>query len=183
MRINGFRELADELDRVAHTFDPEEYREAISAGIDEALDEQIVDMMRTRARRHVTREAAQSIGHESGSWHGDTYHHTVGATDDLVKYHEFGTGGQADGNGRVTGTTYDGRPGYHIYPSSKQALAIPSRRWTGPSYMVNRDENNVVLNYVVHPGVSGKHFMQNTLEHNSDVIRGYILNEIRKRQE
>lgn len=174
MQITGFDDLADELDEIANAFDRMQSRAgteadahgAIEEGVSRAMERVIVPEAKREGRRHVPAKDAETIDHERGEWSADRYRHYFYATSDLVKYHEFGTGRDA-GNG-----------GYVIRPNGDYPLGIPASRWTGPNHMVNGDTGKVHLEYVVHPGVRGKHFMQRALQDNANRTRGYILSQI-----
>jgi hypothetical protein len=179
----GFGELADELEELANRFDSiqrgEDARDAIEDGVYRALDQEIVPEAQSRAERHVGSGRARTITHRYGEWSAGRYRHYYYATDDIVRYHEFGTGGHAGpGHGTVDGRTHDGRPGYIIRPRGNYPLGIPAQDWNGPNWMVNSKSGKVHLEYVVHPGVRGKHFMEQALRDNQQELSGYILSQI-----
>lgn len=187
-RVSGFEELADELEELSNAFDRIQSRKgtdadasgAIEEGVRRAMDREIVPEAQREARQHVPTQDAQTISHERGEWAADRYRHFFYATSDLVRYHEFGTGGRATdpAKGTTEGTDFRGRPGYIIRPRGDYPLGIPDSRWNGPNWMVNSNTGKVHFEYVVHPGVHAKHFMRRALEDNAQEMRGFILAQI-----
>lgn len=165
----GFHELEEELEDLAEDFEeaaeaergnftyqnPRDQnkfvsvKDAIAAGVDEAMDN-IVSDARLRAENYVPEEDARQIFHRTMDWRGDEYSHRYFSTSDLVKYHEFGTG-------------LDGPSGrrYIIEPDDEEAL----------SFYWEKAGRVVTFEYVMHPGVQGKHFMEKALDVGEHAIK------------
>jgi len=195
--FSGFRDLADEMQKLADYYrsrkgsaqgrDPDTGQFAspkprIRKGIDRAMEEVVVPQARTDAEESVPAYSAMTIDHESLEWKDEVYRHRYYATDDLVRYHEFGTSTKANDKSKATISTFpNGQRGYRI-PSEGKA-AIPAEEWDGPPEMVYRDgdgKDAVIFDYVVHPGVAEQRFMRDALDHNSLTIEEYIANELDK---
>lgn len=202
-RISGFEELSDKLEELADKFDtragsqtprdPEtgqfrskagrfDPKNRIMSGVHNAVEDHVVPQARTDAAKHVPPEDARTIKHESRGWSGDRYRHSFYSTSDLVKYHEFGTSTKAQDRSRATIDTFpNGETGYRIPAPPKQYAAIPASEWNGPDWMIYTDgdgQDAVIFDYVVHPGVSNKRFMQRALEQNIWAIREYVADEL-----
>lgn len=129
-------------------------KQSIGDGIEDAMTDDengIVSQAKKRASSHVTREAVESIQYERGSWNA----HRFGATHELIKYHEYGTGTKADDSSKATINAPDGT-GYVIPLDGYDSLPF------GPDAVGQMQELD--FQFVVHPGVRGKHFMQKALE-------------------
>jgi HK97 gp10 family phage protein len=175
--ITGFEDLADQIEELADNFDSmaerhgvETARQAIADGISDAMEERVVPEAKRMApegdwedhhhkndrerERASPGHLADSIDHEQVGWVGDTYRHKYGSTSDYeyVKVQEFGTH----------------KTNYTITPNGDYPL----------SFMDNGEP--VVVEYVVHPGVEGSHFMENALQNNTNEINGYVGNAIQR---
>jgi len=185
--FTGFHELSEDLSVLAEHF-REEYRrsmndpetgeftstkEAIESGINSAMED-IVRMSRQRARKHVG-ERAESIDHESMGWVGkNDYLHKFYSESDIVAFHEFGTGTEAEHPrypGTVNAVNASGNRGYLIEPTGDNPLAFDIGGHT------------VVVEYVVHPGVEAQHFMEQTLRRNTSHIKDEVINALENRFE
>lgn len=184
-----FRELGDKLQELADQFkqrgtgrisgsgqadglfvSPQGFdaKRRIGAGINDAMNEQgtgIVDQAEQRASRHVPREAAATIQHKQIAWN----RHQFGATHELVKYHEYGTSTKADDTARATINAPDGN-GYVIPIDGYDSLPF------GPDQVAMMDEMN--FQFVVHPGVEGKHFLRDTLRGNTWLIEEKVAEQL-----
>lgn len=193
--IHGFEEFEEELRGLARRFeqaaekranvsdelvrarDPSgkftTFREAIAIGIGQALRKDAIPQAEPEARQYLPNSADRGrspdpqIGQESAGWQGDRYTHYFYSTNDLVKHHEFGTG-QHSARGTVEGTGTAG-PGYYIRPTDADALVF---NWEKKGGM------KVAFQYVVHPGVKGKHFMQRALRGSTDTMKREIASQI-----
>jgi len=190
-RVRGFKELSRKLEALADQFesraggpgrDPntgkfQSAKPRIKKGIDRAMDDRVVPDARSGARPHVPDGHHRQIYHDSEGWKGDIYRHYMYSTSDLVKYHEFGTSTKAQDRSKAT---INEPGGYRIDPDGKP-VAIPADQWTGPDFMVYTDGDGpdaVFFDYVVHPGVSSKRFMQRALNTNVITIEERVADEL-----
>lgn len=185
-RIDGFDELSRKLDELADYFgaetkgrisgagraggrfiSPDGYRvkQRIGQGVADAMENGVVPDAKARASRHVTGEAVESIQYEQVSWN----EHRFGATHDLVKYHEYGTSTRAEDKARAT-INAPGGDGYVIPLDGYDSLPF------GPDAVSMMDELN--FQFVVHPGVRGKHFMRDALDGNTWLIEEKVAEEL-----
>lgn len=173
--INGFRDLAVEIDEIANQFeemvDKHETNTAYDAmedGVSKAFDDVVRDA-KERAKRHVPEDEAEKIHHESRGWLGDEYRHDMEADSVIVASHEFGSGLESlKGRGTVD---VPGR-GYFIpKPLSKGPIRLEN-------HPADSDANPIIVEYVIHPGVEPKRFMHQALMENEDVIQGHVGNEL-----
>lgn len=181
-QIVGFEELALQLEEVAESFDRMKgdptgatsrtvsAKDAIADGIEKAMENKIVPEAKANAPEgtlddhHGANDAEgeragpghlrRSIDHERIGWAGDSYGHRYGSTSpyEYVKVQEFGTTKQ----------------NYLITPNGDYPLRFEVGGF------------EIAVEYVVHPGVEGKHFMRNALKRNTNTIQGYVGNEIRE---
>lgn len=142
---------------------------AIGQGVRDAFEgssgRSIVDQAKARASSHVTREAKETIQYEQQSWNM----HTFGATHDLIKYHEYGTGTRAEDKERATINAPDG-DGYVIPLEGYDSLPF------GPGAVKQMEELD--FRFVVHPGVEGKHFMRDALRGNTWLIEEKVAERL-----
>lgn len=141
---------------------------AIGRGVKDAFTEPgsgIVDQAKSRASGSVTREAKETIQYQQGSWNV----HRFGATHDLIKHHEYGTGPKADSKSQATINAPDG-DGYVIPLEGYDSLPF------GPESVKGMDELN--FQFVVHPGVEGKHFLRDTLNGNTWLIEEKVADRL-----
>lgn len=180
-----FEELADKLNELAERFErtrqqrtprgsdgqfvsPEgrfDPKQRIAAGISKAVQNGIVPDAQVRAKRHVPPEDARTIRYESAGWN----RHFIGSTSDLVKYHEYGTSTRASDKTRATINAPDGS-GYVIPLDGYDSLPF------GPDEVSRMDELN--FQFVVHPGVRGKHFIEESLRGNTWMIEESVADEL-----
>lgn len=173
--IDGFEDLQEEIDELANQFegmaqrhDRNTVREAIETGVTKAFDN-IVEDAKQGARRHVPDSHADRIDHDSEGWVGDMYKHEMGSNSIIVASHEFGSGLHSL-NGR--GTIDVPGQGYIIpKPISKGPLRLRSH----PN---DSDENPIIVEYVIHPGVKPKRFMHRALMRNESQIQGHVGSEL-----
>jgi hypothetical protein len=95
--------------------------------------------------------------------------HRFGATHDLIKYHEYGTGPEADSKSRATINAPNG-DGYVIPLDGYDSLPF------GPDAVAGMDELN--FEFVVHPGVEAKHFMRDALNGNTWLIEEKVADRL-----
>lgn len=177
--IEGFDEIADELEELANSFenlqDKHGHKEGISVkgairdGIARAVEDEVLPLARSRARHdaNLSRFEARKLKQEPIGWRRDTYRHEIGAPrGTLALYFEHGTGAKGaqdphigvskysgDGKATVNAVNEFGRTGYRI----------PKLRESDPVEF-NVDGHTLVTEYVVHPGISGKHYVRNALD-------------------
>lgn len=187
-----FSELGQKLDRLAQSFEydgqprdpetgrfmsPEDFDPAahIGNGVRRAMEGEtgnggIVRRAQSRAKRgdaNLPSHHANTIQYKQDSW--DRHHFY--ATSNLVAYHEFGTGKHGRGGS------------YQIPLPGNEPVAIPAHRWDGPDEFVYSDgdgQNAAIFNYVEHPGVEGKHFMQRALNAGIPDIKRDVSHELDK---
>lgn len=134
------------------------FRDAIVAGISIAIRENAIPQASSEAKQYLPsgsdrgRSSNPQIDQYAEGWVGDRYNHAFYSLNDLVSYHEFGTGQHSDRG--TTNATGSAGPGYIIEPRNEDVLSFDWDRVGG----------RVAFEYVVHPGVRGKHFMQIALE-------------------
>jgi len=181
-----FQELADQLEELAEKFetrrqqrtpqDPEtgQFRSPegrfnpknrISSGISTAMRDDVVPDAQRGARRTVPESDARTIRHTKQAWN----RHFLVSTSDLVKYHEFGTSTRASDPSKATINAPSGG-GYVIPREGYDNLPF------GPDQVEMMDELD--FQFVVHPGVEGKHFMQNALNRNLHSIEEAVADEL-----
>lgn len=185
MRFDGFEELADELRRVADSFEQMSERhgedtakEAIEIGIHRAMENNVIPDAKARAPRgdwsdhhhgpdkensnDMEGERAspghlkESIDHEQRGWTGDRYNHKYGSTSPY-EYAKV----------QEFGTN---KKHYEITPNGDYPL----------SFFWEKYGFNVQTKAVVHPGVEGSHFMERSLKDNTNQIRGHVGNAVKE---
>lgn len=140
-------------------FDP---KNRIGAGISKAMREDVVP----DARRNATpRSEARSIRHSSSGWN----RHQLYSTSDLIKYHEFGTSTRASDQSQAT-----------INAPSGDGYVIPLEGYDSLPFGPDTLPNELEFQFVVHPGVEGKHFMRNALNRNLYSIEDAVAEELDK---
>lgn len=148
------------------------FREAIAGGIRDGVNKAVLKANR-EAKQHLPsdpergRSSDPQIYQEAVGWQGDRYQHYFYSTNDLVAYHEFGTG-QHSARGTTEATGSAG-PGYYIRPRTEDVLSFEWDKLGG---------RRVAFEYVVHPGVRGKGFMQRALRDSTSDIQRYVANSI-----
>lgn len=171
LEVDGFHDLAVEIERLANNFDEmserhdrETAREAIEEGVSDAF-EKIAKDARRRAKSYVPEEHAETIEEESVGWVGDKYKHDLSSPSVIVASHEFGSGLHSI-NGR--GTVDVPGSGYFIpKPLSKGPIRLRD-------HPADTEQNPIIVEYVVHPGVKPKRFMHRALVENEQVIQGHV---------
>lgn len=150
IRITGFGELEDELEELADDIDDAaadtsigrvgqeptgrrkfiSIKDAITDGINEALQDHIIPRAIGRAQRW-TPDGHRSEIRANGQWRGDTLYTSVTIHDDMTAYHEVGTSP-------------------HKITSNDGPLSF---EWDKMGGM------RVYFEQVMHPGVGGKYFV------------------------
>jgi len=185
----GFREFADELRKLAEEFDErtagrfnnagrdpqanefistedQTVKDAISQGMTDAVQGGIVPDAQTNAKLYVPDEDAETIQHERVNWN----HHRLGATSDLVAYHEFGTSTKATDQSKATRNAPDGS-GYIIPIEGYDSLPVTSDDMPGALSQID-------FEYVVHPGVKAQHFIEKSLKTNTFLIEESVADRL-----
>lgn len=181
-RISGFSDLERELGDIADSFDDLKedptgrtsrtisVKDAIAEGIRKGMENAVVPTAKNNApvgsredHHHRNDEEGErarpghlreSIEHEPDGWVGGTYRHRFGSTSpyEYAKVQEFGTR----------------KKNYVITPNGDYPLR----------FEIGGEE--IQVQYVVHPGVEGEHFMRDALRSNTHQIQGYVGNEIKQ---
>lgn len=138
-------EMADDLDDTTKKRGSNSLFEAIERSVDNNILNPALNKAREYARQHVG-DRADEIYPVGGSWQGNTYQAGLDTDNEAVLAHEFGSG------------QYTTTGPYRIYPNSAEKLAF------------RIDGRPIVVDYVVHPGVRGKRFMQRAMRETSDRI-------------
>lgn len=193
---DDFEELANELRDLSQKFESERRRDTetgqfesrdvayddkfaalkrIETGTQRALQEEIVPDAKRRASQYVTPAAVNSIQGYSVSWD----EHYFGATHELIKYHEYGTGPKARDPNKAT-INAPSRSGY-IIPFEGYPVTSDSGGVYGPdSFPAALEELGPEFQFSVHPGVDDQRFMYKALMRNTDAIEEHIANEFEK---
>jgi len=192
---DGFEELADELKREAERFEREARRDPetgqfqsradaygddfkplqrIQIGVDKALDLDIIPDAKRKASSYVTAEAVESIQGYSLSWN----EHYFGATHELIKYHEYGTGPKARDQTKAT-INAPSRSGY-IIPFEGYPVQTEYGVYGPENFPAALEQLGASFQYSVHPGVEDQRFMYRALMHNIEAIENRITEEFEK---
>jgi len=166
VEINGFEELADELEALADSFDTSlSDRNDEKRAIKRAITQRMEDTVVPEAKRRVpvrTGRLQDSVDEESRGWTGDEYRHVYGSTLDekYAEVQEFGTR-ESD---------------YVITPNGDYPLRF---NWSNAP---PRMSNPVRFAFVTHPGVQVDQPgpMQSALQDNVAAIQGTVGNEVRE---
>jgi hypothetical protein len=129
-------------------------RNAIEESVDDEVERSIVQRARANASPFVG-EHASRINAQSGNWVGrQTYDHGLETDSEVVVAHEFGSG------------VHGGGSPYRISPEDDGVLAFEGE-----------GGETVVVEYVVHPGVRGKHFLERTAKASAEDVADRIERE------
>lgn len=125
------------------------HRDSVYRDIEQTVDYEILNPILKRARelgaQHVG-DRVQYIEPVTGQWQGNDYVAGLRSNNEVVLAHEYGTG------------QYTATGPYRITPTTKEALA----------FTVNGV--SVVVDFVVHPGVRGRRFMQRAIREKTDEV-------------
>lgn len=185
---DDFEELADELDDFGRRFkrearrDPEtgEFRsesdsfspkKRIFTGMRKGIRDDIVPEAKRRASRYVPSDAVNSIQSYSVSWNK----HYFGATDELVKYHEYGTGPKALDRNKAT-INAPSRSGY-IIPFDGYPVQSENGVYGPDNFPAALEQLGPEFQYSVHPGVSAQRFMFNTVRDKKHKLLENVVEE------
>jgi len=146
-------DIADGLDEYTSRGQGDTVYDAIESAVEQTLQNPILREARQRGSQYVG-ERVSTIRELNGEWGvGKTYTAGIGSANPVVVAHERGTG------------TYAGRGAYRIDPSGDGKLAFEV------------GGKSVVVDYVVHPGVRGKGFMERALKENIDTLSENVASE------
>ena len=169
--IGGERQLnavADAIEDWVDGYGPNTVRHEIERTVERLFAQEVVPEAQKRARKHVGGYAS-TIQQRKIGWVGNEYRHGLGSTNVVVNSHEYGTGRRnMNGNGTMNATSnFTGRLGYRI----------PARTDAGPVSFESNGQTHV-FEYVVHPGVTPKQFMQRTVEDKADDVAEAVASEV-----
>lgn len=150
-------DMSDGLEQFASRMGTESMYRAIERAVDREIVNPVLQNARRMAEEHVG-ERAQTIRAVEGRWDGNTYTAGITSDNEVVLTHEFGSGKYTTtGEYRI-----DPKPG-----NDKLAFRAESGRL-------------VVVDYVMHPGVRGKRFMQEAMRDRTDEVIQNALDEVQQ---
>lgn len=132
---------------------------AIERAVDGKIQNPILERARQRAAEHVGQDRAHTIDPVDGQWSGDNYTAGIGSDNTVVMSHAKGTGSHSTGGP------------YKITPDTGDKLVFESNGRT------------IAVDYVVHPGVRGKQFMQKAINRNLDDVMDDVLDSVMENAE
>ena len=137
--------MADGLDNAVQSGHPDSIHSQIKDAIDSEMVNPVLNRAKQLGQQHVG-DRVQHIKPVKGKWTGDTYTAGIRTDNDVVLSHEYGSG------------SYTSNGPYRIEPqgTGKLAFSINGRP--------------IVVDYVMHPGVRGKRFMQKAVREQSDKV-------------
>lgn len=161
--LEAFQAELEDLEGDLEDFRRKGHHKSMWAAIEDAVDDNIqnpiLQRAKERASQHVGSDRAQTIAPIDGSWSGDQYTTGIGSDNVVVMSHAKGTGSHSTGGP------------YRITPDTGDKLVFESNGRT------------VAVDYVVHPGVRGKQFMQKAISRNMDDVMGDVLEEVMENAE
>lgn len=143
-------------------YGPDSYRTTIPETVERLFTREVLPEVKKNARRHVG-SYAETIDHTSLGWSGQHYRHGLGSDSVVVDSHEYGSGRY---NTNVSGG-FSSRAGYRI----------PGRTNDGP-VTFTKNGQQITVEYVVHPGVKPKRFMQRAAESKADDVAEDVADEL-----
>lgn len=150
-------DMSDGLERFTSRMGTESMYKAIERAVDREIINPVLQNARRMARKHVG-ERADTIRPVDGRWNGNTYTAGITSDNEVVLTHEYGSGQYTTtGEYRI-----DPKPG-----NEKLAFRTDAGKL-------------VVVDYVMHPGVRGKRFMQEAMRDRSDEIVQEALDEVQQ---
>lgn len=154
--IEVARERIGSMERGLEDATDKHGQHSVYKSIGEAIDGELVNPVLQRARElgepHVG-DRVSNIRPVPGRWQGDTYRAGLDTDDVVVLSHEGGSG------------QYTTRGPYKITPNGDHPLYF------------RVDGRPIIVNYVIHPGVRGKRFMQQAIRERRDEILEEALDE------
>lgn len=155
--LGDLEQLADGLDDFAGR-GPDSMDATIADALPRLFERDVVPATRRKAREHVG-EYAETIDGHSGGWTGGKFRYGLGSDSVVVESHEYGSGKYNPSGG----SSFGRREGYRI----------PAETGDGP-VVIGSNGREQVVEYVVHPGVKPKRFMQRTVTQKSDDVASDI---------
>lgn len=156
--LEEFRHDVENMQDGLDQFERRHSRHSMDRAIEEAVDNELQNPILHRAQQmaspHVGEGRAQTIQPVEGSWAGDAYVAGLGSQNEVVMSHASGTGSHSTAGP------------YKIEPDKGEKLAFES------------NGRSVVVDYVVHPGVRGKGFMQKAISRNMDDMLDRVLSDV-----
>lgn len=136
-------DMSDSLENATKDNHPDSIKKSIERAINNQIANPILERARQLGQKHVG-DRVSKIRPVEGNWKGDVYTAGIASDNDVVLSHEYGSG------------RYHSGSKYKIEPDGKGALAF------------SMNGRPVVVDYVMHPGVRGKRFMQQAVRDRSD---------------
>lgn len=153
--IDDFDNLVDDLDNATDRDHHQSIYRDIERNVDQAIVSPILQRARELGRPHVG-DRVNTIQSVTGNWRGDEYIAGLRSTNEVVLSHEYGSG--------QYGTTGP----YRITPNGSHPLA----------FVV--DGRPIFVEFVVHPGVRGKRFMQRAIREHADQVTQDALDDVQQ---
>lgn len=150
--LDDLDDITDGLDDLSSRTDRNSIYQTVASVMQRETESNVEPLARRLARRYVGDDAGQ-IDATSVGWRGDTFVTGLDTDSEVVLAHEFGSGVHGDGTPyRISG--------------GDEPL----------SFEVNGEQ--VVVEFVVHPGVEGKHFMRRAARRGADEIADELDEEL-----
>lgn len=185
VRLTGFEEAGDQFENLAEEFeriaeetegagatsqagvrgrDPltgkfESLKDAIQRGISRAVRTEVLTPSNREYNAEYLPSDQSARLSASGQWYRDEFELSIFSRNDLVAYHEFGTGTHSE----------DGAGFYIIPQESDGPVAFEWDALGGQT---------VVFDHVVHPGVEGKHIVEGNLLHSTQEMKRQVERRI-----
>lgn len=137
------QDMSDGLEEAMKDSHPDSLKSAIERSINDQMANPILQRARELGQEHVG-DRVSTIKPVDGTWKGDVYTAGIASDNDVVLSHEYGSG------------QYNSGSKYKIEPDGDGVLAF------------SMNGRPVVVEYVLHPGVRGKHFMRQAVRERSD---------------
>jgi len=151
--IDDIADLEDDIDSLTDKTGNNSLYKQLEKTVALYVSSPILQRARELGQQHVGNRVS-SIRPVKGRWEGDTYTAGITAEDDVVLSHEFGSG------------QYGGGGPYRISPGSGTEKL---------SFVI--DGRPIVVDYVVHPGVRGRRFMQRAVREQVDQLERDLVDD------
>lgn len=160
--IDELNQVIDGLDDFVDGRGPNTMKATIPKTTKRVFKREILPEVKRRGRDHVG-SYVETIDEKSLGGRGDRYSHGIGSDNVVVQSHEYGTGRY---NTNTNGSF------------SKQAgYRIPAESSNGP-ITINSAGREQVVEYVVHPGVKPKKFMERTVTDMADRVADEVGDDL-----
>lgn len=136
-------DMSDGLENATKKNHPDSIKKSIERSINDNVANPILERARTLGSEHVG-DRVSKIRPVEGDWKGDVYTAGIASDNEVVLSHEYGSG------------QYNSGSKYKISPKGDGKLAF------------SMGGRPVVVEYVMHPGVRGKRFMQQAVREGAD---------------